>query len=208
VTRVATGRGGGKVAYCDGETEAALRALCHRVATEVARGPTRSARDECAEALFECTTHEALAAHVRLAALELAVRSRSIRLRQQRRRPRTPQARSRSPRRALRAVRAELPVLPRDHARRRAASDTPVGTHRRTLPSASSVAPSLFAKRVAPPRFEAENASVGADRAVGSRRASANGRRLRERPTPRQAERACATARPAVLTCPWFYGSV
>ena len=73
VTRVATGRGGGKVAYCDGETEAALRALCHRVATEVPREQARSARDECAEALFECTTHEALEVHARLAALELAV---------------------------------------------------------------------------------------------------------------------------------------
>ena len=72
VTRVATGRGGGKVAYCDGETEAALRALCHRVATEAPKH-ARSARDECAEALFECTTHESLAVHARLAKLELAV---------------------------------------------------------------------------------------------------------------------------------------
>jgi hypothetical protein len=111
LTRVATGRGGGKVAYCDAESEATLRALCHRIETEVAfggregsEGPRResrerlqgredrqgrqgrerpqgrrapfassSARAECAVASFECTTHDALAMHARLSALEQTV---------------------------------------------------------------------------------------------------------------------------------------
>jgi hypothetical protein len=116
LTRVATGRGGGKVAYCDAESEATLRALCHRIETEVAfggregsEGPRRerrerlqgregregregrqgregregrqgrrapcasSARAECAVAWFECTTHDALAMHARLSALEQTV---------------------------------------------------------------------------------------------------------------------------------------
>ena len=92
LTRVATGRGGGKVAYCDAESEATLRALCHRIETEVAfggrEGPRQgrerpqgrrapfassSARAECAVASFECTTHDALAMHARLSALEQTV---------------------------------------------------------------------------------------------------------------------------------------
>ena len=81
VARVATGRGGGLVAYCDDETEATLRALCHRVATQVAREPKRSGRDECVAALFECTAHEALAVHERIAALEHAVAEMQIALR-------------------------------------------------------------------------------------------------------------------------------
>ena len=106
LTRVATGRGGGKVAYCDAESEATLRALCHRIETEVVFGgregrerlqgregredregrqgcqgrqarrapfASSSARAECAVASFECTTHDALAMHARLSALEQTV---------------------------------------------------------------------------------------------------------------------------------------
>ena len=112
LTRVATGRGGGKVAYCDAESEATLRALCHRIETEVAFGVRegrqgregregregrrgregREGRErlhgregrrpllapsaalaECAVALFECTTHDALAMHARLSALEQTI---------------------------------------------------------------------------------------------------------------------------------------
>jgi hypothetical protein len=79
VTRVATGRGGGKVAWCDDtEAEARLRALCHRIATEVASAgkspPSRlSAREACVVEGFECTTLETMALGARLAALEALV---------------------------------------------------------------------------------------------------------------------------------------
>ena len=79
VTRVATGRGGGNVACCD-ETEAGarLRALCHRIATEVAsadsKSPSRlSAREACVAEGFECTTLETMALGARLSALEALV---------------------------------------------------------------------------------------------------------------------------------------
>jgi hypothetical protein len=89
VTRVATGRGGGKVAYCDAETEATLRALCHRIETEVppyarglsgafsgaSSGASSGAERVAAsfEWVYECTTHEALAMHARLSALEQSI---------------------------------------------------------------------------------------------------------------------------------------
>ena len=83
VTRVATGRGGGKVAYCDAETEATLRALCHRIETEVppyARGLSGASSGASSERVaaslewvYECTTHEALAMHARLSALEQSI---------------------------------------------------------------------------------------------------------------------------------------
>ena len=81
VTRVATGRGGGKVAYCDAETETTLRALCHRIETEAppyARGLSGafSGAERVAASLewvYECTTHEALAMHARLSALEQSI---------------------------------------------------------------------------------------------------------------------------------------